>query len=159
MTMEVMRQQKRMWALLYSLAKALVNYRQQNKAGIGSCNCPLTRWQSWKKVCRQYFPLCNPSWEINKGDFASKTARSFKNSQYIQKYQRASHCLIIFQGTDTCMWLYSPATYLLNSKLIVPALLRRQYIQKAVKLTFIYVMQLSCEQKMQKTFAGEQSLF
>lgn len=83
-TMEMMRQ-KKLWALLHPLAKPLVNYRHQNKAGIGSCNCPLIHWQSWKKSIYSTSHSAIPSWKINEGDFASK---SFKNSQYIQKYSR-----------------------------------------------------------------------
>lgn len=138
MTMEMMRQKKRMWVLQHPLAKPLVNYRRQNKAGIGSCNCPLVHWQTLKRCVCNTSHSAIPSWEkISEGDFASKTPGSFKNNQYIQKYQGASHCFFIFQGTDTCMWLYRPAKYLLKSKFMVPVLLRRQYIQKAVKLTFI----------------------
>lgn len=70
-------------------------------------------------------------------DFVSRTARDLSETRSSCKsIQGASYCFFIFQGTETCPWPYSPAKCLLKVKLMVPALLRRQYFEKAAKAHF-----------------------
>lgn len=137
MTMETMRQKKRMWALLHPLPKPLVNYRHQNTAGIGNCAFPLLHWQSWKKSSTSMLPSIPERLMQVTCDSVSRSDRDLsKTLSRCKSIQGTSHCFFIFQGTETCPWPFSSLKFLLKSKLTVPALLRWQYFEKAAKAHF-----------------------